>query len=231
MWLAHDRRSRAFHIGTRYVGDVPIVDSGAIGASPCIAQTRVTSLEELRRELAAGDFITVVPAVGQPVAGRLMRLGDRRSRPPTRQPAHLTGARPARCHHTARCHSVARTAPRLCTKWRGYRGRHRRGVRRSHVRPRPRHRPQRDGRVGGTLCWSRGGLHRDWRADRMGDRCRELETAHQVRRVLQGEGRKSACSLCIRGVAGSRSRCHSHDSYPFLSAVAGSTLVARRAGM
>jgi HAMP domain-containing protein len=43
---------------------------GAIGASPCIAQTRVTSLEELRRELAAGDFITVVPAVGQPVAGR-----------------------------------------------------------------------------------------------------------------------------------------------------------------
>ncbi len=49
---------------------------GALGASPCIAQTRVTSLEELRRELAAGDFITVVPAVGQPVAGRLMRLGD-----------------------------------------------------------------------------------------------------------------------------------------------------------
>jgi HAMP domain-containing protein len=49
---------------------------GAIGASPCIAQTRVTSLEELRRELAAGDFITVVPTVGQPVAGRLMRLGD-----------------------------------------------------------------------------------------------------------------------------------------------------------
>jgi HAMP domain-containing protein len=49
---------------------------GALGASPCIAQTRVTSLEELRRELAAGDFITIVPAVGQPIAGRLMRLGD-----------------------------------------------------------------------------------------------------------------------------------------------------------
>ena len=48
----------------------------AIGASPCIAQTRVTSLEELRRELAAGDFITIVPGVGQPVAGRLMRLGN-----------------------------------------------------------------------------------------------------------------------------------------------------------
>jgi hypothetical protein len=49
---------------------------GAIGASPCLAQTRVTSLDELRRELSAGDVVTVVPAVGQPVAGRLMRLGD-----------------------------------------------------------------------------------------------------------------------------------------------------------
>jgi hypothetical protein len=49
---------------------------GAFGACPCTAQTRVTSLEELRRELAAGDFITVDPTGGQPVAGRLMRLGD-----------------------------------------------------------------------------------------------------------------------------------------------------------
>ena len=53
-----------------------IVASGAIGAAPCLAQTPVTSLDELRRELAAGDFITVVPAVGQPVAGRLVRFGD-----------------------------------------------------------------------------------------------------------------------------------------------------------
>ena len=54
-----------------------IVAFGAIGASPCIAQTtRVTSVEELRRELAAGDFITIVPGDGQPVAGRLIRLGD-----------------------------------------------------------------------------------------------------------------------------------------------------------
>ena len=49
---------------------------GSIGATPGIAQTRVTSLEELRRELATGDFITVVPAVGRPVAGRLIRLGS-----------------------------------------------------------------------------------------------------------------------------------------------------------
>jgi hypothetical protein len=53
-----------------------IVAFGAIGASPCIAQTRVTSVEELRRELADGDFITIDPSDGQPVAGRLMRLGN-----------------------------------------------------------------------------------------------------------------------------------------------------------
>ena len=48
---------------------------GAIGASPCVAQTRVTSIEELPRALAAGDFITIVPESGQPVTGRLTRLG------------------------------------------------------------------------------------------------------------------------------------------------------------
>jgi hypothetical protein len=36
----------------------------------------VASLEDLRRELAVGDFITVVPDGGQPVAGRLIRLGS-----------------------------------------------------------------------------------------------------------------------------------------------------------
>jgi hypothetical protein len=49
---------------------------GAIGASPCIAQTRVTSLEELRHALAPGDSIIIVPADGQPVIGRLTRLGE-----------------------------------------------------------------------------------------------------------------------------------------------------------
>ncbi len=53
-----------------------IVAFCVIGASPGIAQTRATSLEEVRRQLATGDFITIVPAAGQPVAGRLMRLGD-----------------------------------------------------------------------------------------------------------------------------------------------------------
>ena len=58
------------------VSSILIVAFVVIGAAPCIAQTPVTSLEELRRELAAGDFISVVPAVGQPVAGRLVRFGN-----------------------------------------------------------------------------------------------------------------------------------------------------------
>jgi hypothetical protein len=60
----------------RLVTPALIVVFGAIGASPCIAQTRVTSVEDLRRELTAGDFITIVPVVGPPVAGRLVRLGS-----------------------------------------------------------------------------------------------------------------------------------------------------------
>jgi hypothetical protein len=54
----------------------PVVVLGALTVSPCVAQTRVTSLEDLRRELASGDFITVVAAVGPPVAGRLTRIGN-----------------------------------------------------------------------------------------------------------------------------------------------------------
>ena len=53
-----------------------IVVFSAIGGLPCSAQTRVTSVEELRRELTAGDFITFVSGVGPPVAGRLLRLGS-----------------------------------------------------------------------------------------------------------------------------------------------------------
>lgn len=52
------------------------VGGGAIGTTPCFAQTPATSLEEVRRQLAAGDFIRVIPAGGQPIAGRLVRFGD-----------------------------------------------------------------------------------------------------------------------------------------------------------
>jgi hypothetical protein len=58
------------------VGFVSTVAFGWIGASSSTAQIQVTSVEELRRELAAGDVIAVVPADGPPVVGRLMRLGD-----------------------------------------------------------------------------------------------------------------------------------------------------------
>jgi hypothetical protein len=54
---------------------VALAAISTIGASPCAAQTRVTSLDELRRELAEGDVITLVPATGQPVKGRVVRLG------------------------------------------------------------------------------------------------------------------------------------------------------------
>jgi hypothetical protein len=53
-----------------------LVALGMIGAHPCSAQTRVTSLEELRRQLEAGNLVTVVAGDGQPVTGRLMRVGE-----------------------------------------------------------------------------------------------------------------------------------------------------------
>ena len=54
---------------------IAVVAFAAVGAGDCIAQTRVMSLEQLRRELATGDVITVLPAAGQPVKGRVTRLG------------------------------------------------------------------------------------------------------------------------------------------------------------
>jgi hypothetical protein len=58
-----------------------------MGAAPAVAQTRPMSLEELRRELASGDVITIVPAAGAPIEGRLVRLGphDLEVRPRKRQ--------------------------------------------------------------------------------------------------------------------------------------------------
>ena len=53
-----------------------IVCLGALHAAPCIAQTAVSSMDELRRELAPGDVITVVGTDATPITGRLMRVGD-----------------------------------------------------------------------------------------------------------------------------------------------------------
>jgi hypothetical protein len=59
----------------------------ATDAASAMAQTRLTSLDELRRELAAGDVVTLVPVAGAPVEGRLVRLGphDLELRPGTRK--------------------------------------------------------------------------------------------------------------------------------------------------
>lgn len=46
-----------------------------ISAAAANAQRSVGSIDELRRELAAGDFVTLVPAGGPPLTGRLTRLG------------------------------------------------------------------------------------------------------------------------------------------------------------
>lgn len=61
---------------TVYIPLISFTMIGMAGQSLCFAQTRVTSVEELRRTLAAGDSITVTPSIGQPVAGRLIRLRD-----------------------------------------------------------------------------------------------------------------------------------------------------------
>ena len=60
----------------------------AICATPCVAQTRLTSPAELERELAEGDLITVVQASGPPVAGRVLRVtADSLAMRPVTKPA------------------------------------------------------------------------------------------------------------------------------------------------
>ena len=53
-----------------------VVVSDPIGASPALAQVPVATLDELRRELSLGDFISLVQTTGDSVAGRLRRFGD-----------------------------------------------------------------------------------------------------------------------------------------------------------
>jgi hypothetical protein len=77
-----------------------IVAVCGVGESPCIAQTRVTSLHELRGTLTAGDLITIMPTDGQPLIGRLTRLGEadldlrvvEKRTPLQRGPRHVTMA-------------------------------------------------------------------------------------------------------------------------------------------
>lgn len=67
-----------------------IITVGLIGVAPLHAQTQVQSIEELRQELTPGDVITVVPIGGQPVVGRLRRVG------PIDLDIQLTGRHPPR---------------------------------------------------------------------------------------------------------------------------------------
>lgn len=53
-----------------------LILAAVIGESPALAQTQVDSLDDLRRKLAAGDFITITPEIGQPIEGRLIRFGN-----------------------------------------------------------------------------------------------------------------------------------------------------------
>jgi hypothetical protein len=53
-----------------------VVALGLVGAAPAVAQTRVATLDELRRELTPGDVISVVQTEGGLVRGRLLRFGD-----------------------------------------------------------------------------------------------------------------------------------------------------------
>lgn len=60
----------------RLVIPVLLVALDLIAASHAFAQVRVVTLDELRRELAPGDVVSVVPTRGDSVRGRLLRFGD-----------------------------------------------------------------------------------------------------------------------------------------------------------
>ena len=47
-----------------------------IGAAPALAQVRIATLDDLRREVAPGDLVSVVQTTGDAVTGRLQRFGD-----------------------------------------------------------------------------------------------------------------------------------------------------------
>ena len=59
------------------VGLVALIGLNPISAATAAAQSPVSTLEELRRELTPGDVVTVVDNAGEEVAGRLVRFGDR----------------------------------------------------------------------------------------------------------------------------------------------------------
>lgn len=53
-----------------------IVAAHLVVAAPALAQVRVATLDDLRRELSPGDLISITRTTGEPVTGRLLRFGD-----------------------------------------------------------------------------------------------------------------------------------------------------------
>lgn len=46
------------------------------GAATAVAQVRLSALDDVRRDVAPGDVVTIVRATGDPIKGRLLRFGD-----------------------------------------------------------------------------------------------------------------------------------------------------------
>jgi len=46
------------------------------GAAAAVAQVRLASLDDVRRELARGDLVTIVRHTGDPIRGRLLAVGS-----------------------------------------------------------------------------------------------------------------------------------------------------------
>ena len=180
----------------------------SIDAPALVAQTRVTSLEDLRRELATGDLITIVPKVGAPVAGRLTRLG----RSTSISDAWTRARGSARAPRTSRSRSRPfgrSSVPATPPKRRDDRGGDRSRRRRCAVRPGAARRSQRGRRVGRPLHRCDGDQRRHWRADRLGHRCGAFETALQVRRGARSENESARATGLFTRSRHRHSWCHS----------------------
>jgi hypothetical protein len=46
------------------------------GAATALAQVRLSSVDDVRREVAAGDVVTIGRGAADPIEGRLVRIGD-----------------------------------------------------------------------------------------------------------------------------------------------------------
>ena len=154
-----------------------------IGTSPALAQFPLATLEELRRELSPGDFISLVQIQESRSAGESCA-----SQTPLSTSALRFGRPRANSAWTSRSlwgYSVAGAASRLCAQRRAYWGRHRSrgGARDVHLRGG--RGLQRDQRVGPDVSGDGGRLHGHRRARWLGDRLRTLEAARQIQRAVR----------------------------------------------